>query len=945
MADALALTIQSGRITRLQAGDRLLVQEGAAGGLDVDAAGLLELGASVATSITIGSGGAGGVMTTVAGDLTVTGNEIVNGTTIFNGATMQIGDALTDTLEIRSVTINNSLAGAGVSLLFDGTVATHLLSHQAEAGAGAGGEIGILGQTGGTGDGAGGIASIVGGTGGVTNGVGGVASIQGGAGAGSGADGAINIGTASGDAINSGLQTTRWTHTGIIDITQASVLSGTVRVIEALELSSTGTGAETASIIVGNASPDGQVALGLAGSLFLDGTNGAGYIKTDDTTAWSLLSSGAGNTLNQAYVAGNTIAVEVADGPVAISNSEGVTDALTVTRSFVGAGRGLFIDMGSATATTGIGLEIATGATATGDAQFINNAGSGAAFTVQDGGSDVFDISGAGAITVGPTAGQSYTLDVSNAGVISLDAATGAINVTTTSGTTAGAVTISSVGNAGLAQSGIVSVFTDAANATATGADVRVGTTNSVAGGTPGGVQIRAGEAFTDVTDGGIDIISEVPTTGDGSNIQIRTRNVGVAGSIGDILVYTEGSNGATIGGITIQATGAVASASTGVVKIEGVTLDLDGETVNIDSLVGGVSIDAATASNFTVTTGQLDIATVTSGDVVVSTTTAGDILLNSAAEIDLTSAGILDINSTGAVTIDGSAGIAIEMATASTFNVTTGALTLSTTTSGDLTLSTTTAGDILLNSAAEIDLTSAGILDINSTGAVTIDGSAGIAIEMATASSFNVTTGNLTLSTTTSGDVTISTTTAGDIDLSSAVDISFAARGQAAFEFNDAVELTYDGTATSVIGALNELFAGVGDDRASFTSTSGPILAQSQVVAISTTGTIILADADGAGTLEQPVGLVLAAVGAAAAVTVVTSGEVTVPDAAFTGSVPTTGGSGVPVYMSTTPGLMSLTAPASGGDTVAQIGIVSFAAVGVNTTRVVVGINVGIAL
>ena len=110
---SLALVVNSGQVERVGATtspEILEVRAGAGAGLDVVAAGVLEIGITTATSITIGSGGAGGVMTTVAGDLTVSGNEIVVGTTTFQGNT-QIGDAKTDTLEVQASIINSTAAG------------------------------------------------------------------------------------------------------------------------------------------------------------------------------------------------------------------------------------------------------------------------------------------------------------------------------------------------------------------------------------------------------------------------------------------------------------------------------------------------------------------------------------------------------------------------------------------------------------------------------------------------------------------------------------------------------------------------------------------------------------------------------------------------------------------------------------------------------------------
>lgn len=80
-----------------------------------------------------------------------------------------------------------------------------------------------------------------------------------------------------------------------------------------------------------------------------------------DTGAWTSLSTGTA-TLQSAYAAGNTIAATAAR-PIAFSNAVDATDLLTLTRTFAGAGRGLFVSMGPTTTGNGIAVSMATGAT------------------------------------------------------------------------------------------------------------------------------------------------------------------------------------------------------------------------------------------------------------------------------------------------------------------------------------------------------------------------------------------------------------------------------------------------------------------------------------------------------------------------------------------------------------------------------------------------------
>ena len=119
--------------------------------------------------------------------------------------------------------------------------------------------------------------------------------------------------------------------------------------------------------------------------------------------AWQAAGSA---TLQTAYNNGNTISILT--NPVSISNSTDTANCLNISRTFAGAGTGLNLSMGAST--TGIGINVLTNATATGDAAFINNVGSGAAFTVQDNSIDIFDISATGAITMTPAAAFALTM-------------------------------------------------------------------------------------------------------------------------------------------------------------------------------------------------------------------------------------------------------------------------------------------------------------------------------------------------------------------------------------------------------------------------------------------------------------------------------------------------------------------------------------------------------
>ncbi len=95
----------------------------AALGLDAETTGTLAIGTANATAITIGSGGAGGVVTTVAGDLTVTGTTTLNATVQTTGGSVTFGDGDGDTIQLGGddtgagpdvVNIGQQSSGGGV---------------------------------------------------------------------------------------------------------------------------------------------------------------------------------------------------------------------------------------------------------------------------------------------------------------------------------------------------------------------------------------------------------------------------------------------------------------------------------------------------------------------------------------------------------------------------------------------------------------------------------------------------------------------------------------------------------------------------------------------------------------------------------------------------------------------------------------------------------------
>lgn len=187
--------------------------------------------------------------------------------------------------------------------------------------------------------------------------------------------------------------------------------------------------------------------------------------------------SGGAGTMQATYETGNTIDVTSAYGIFDIENSTN-TDTTTVLKvhrapTSSTAGIGLEIDMGANT--TGVGASII--AAGSGDALLVNNTGPGDAIDIQDGGSSVLQITGAGALNLTPTSGQNAVVTAAGAGVVDINSgnavqidAAAASNFTvaganlTLSTTTSGAILLTSAGAITASAGAASSISTTAGN-------------------------------------------------------------------------------------------------------------------------------------------------------------------------------------------------------------------------------------------------------------------------------------------------------------------------------------------------------------------------------------------------------------------------------------------------------------------------------------------------
>ena len=375
-----------------------------------------------------------------------------------------------------------------------------------------------------------------------------------------------------------------------------------------------------------------------------------------------------------------------------------------------------------------------------------------------------------------------------------------------------------------------------------------------------------------------------------------------------------------------------------------GANLDID-VTGTYDMLASSTfSIDGTGASNVTATSGDLTVSTATSGDLV------------------LTSVATLDINSV-ACTLDATGGLTAALS---------GGASSITSTAQNLTIGTATSGELKLDAVALLNIDAGANLDVDVTGSVDILASTTFSIDGTGASNVTATSGNLTLSTATSGDVDISAV--GDVDMDGVniqADATAALSLQGATSSDLTMAANVASTQTLTIAASNAEGANVanldvdadgsiaidsvGDTtigaaaNSNLTVSAGTTTAHTgQVQIISAfpqlvkrvkadsaglaAGDVIFFNHDGTDGLVADKadadaiatgrfgGVALETKGAGAETLIALSGVVKVVTCTDTISLASDRGN--PVYISTTAGKVSKTAPTGAGDVVYQVGI-----------------------
>ena len=575
-----------------------------------------------------------------------------------------------------------------------------------------------------------------------------------------------------------------------------------------LQIESTGSGANAAGFFTGTSNPD-TVVTADAGSIFLrdTGTGAEAYLNTStgSGTSWTVINVGAGgDTLQTAYIAGNTITTSGAEGDV----------TFTGTEDFIVTLSDMLVDT---TASISLDADAASNFT-------VDSAG----LTLSTTTSGTVAVSSAGILDLDAT--TTATLDTANAG----DASGNDITVTagsSTAGTNAGASIILTPGDGfTTGAAGSVDILSPADEDEAVLTLTSTGTSGDsiqmfVGDNDPSGsVTGLAGSLFFRDTGAGGELYLNQST---GSGTAWTALSTGGAVTLQN--AYVNGNTITTSGGegdVTFTGT------EDFIVTLSDMLVDT----------TAGISLDADAASNFTVDGGALTLSTTTSGSVLVDG--IGGVEINSSGgALDLgndANTGAINVgtgaaartitlgNSTGATGIVANVGTG-EFAINSTVGEADPVVTLTTTgTGGDsaemfvgdsdpngsvtglagslFMRDTATGGELYINNStgsgtvwlevattADVDAITLQQAYVNGNTIVTsgaegnfdVSGTEAISLDASSASNFTVDSAALSLGTTTSGAVSV--LSAGILDLDAATALSLNSSGGAINVGNDA--------------------------------------------------------------------------------------------------------------------------------------------------------------
>ena len=561
---------------------------------------------------------------------------------------------------------------------------------------------------------------------------------------------------------------------------------------------------------------EGDVVIGGTEKLQVTATNGVEISNTldlngamdADVTSYDVNASGAytvvaGAASSIATSAGD-LTLDAQAASLILDSGEAAADAVRIVASDLAGG--IDIDAG----TGGIALDstgaISLAAAAASDFTVAGN------LTLETTGAGITDVKSAAEVQV-----TTLLLDVNASGAVEVDAAaashfTVAGAALTLSTTTSGNLVLNAAGNI---DADAVQVTVDATNMVSI--DAGAASNFTVSSGdltlkaTASSVVIEGGEAVADAVwvkashaAGGVDI--DAGTGG----ITLDTTGALSLDSTGTASNLTLAANDAGTATLTIAAS----NSGAGVADLD---IDADG-AVTIDG--ASFSVDGTSASNMTVTGGNLTVSTVTSGVLAVS------------------AAGNLDMDAGGTVTLDSSGGtISIgSNADAYGINIGTGAA-----------ARTITVGNTTGATALDVNLGTGGMtVDTESGGAISLDA-------VGAASNFTVDGAALTLSTVTSGNLVLASAAAVDMD--AATDVTVDAGGLISLDAATSSNFTVTGAGQNLTLAaagggaqrLNLGSAGTGADAVRVNASAGgiDIDAAAGGITVDTTGVLSLDGGD----------------------------------------------------------------------------------------------------
>lgn len=233
----------------------------------------------------------------------------------------------------------------------------------------------------------------------------------------------------------------------------------------------------------------------------------------------------------------------------------------------------------------------------------------------------------------------------------------------------------------------------------------------------------------------------------------------------------------------------------------------------------------------------------------------------------------------------------------------------------GTLTLQTAyEGGNTVTTAAVDGDLTFTGTEDLVVSLADVLVDVTTISLDATAASNFTVDGAALTLSTTTSGRISIAS--ADDVE------ITFGTNDSTAMVVDDGSSnfLTFDSTTGDLAVEVNQFLDLVGRG-AGVSLTAATTISVGNLLVVNTSGQAILGDSDGAeDELAYVVGVAATAATSTNPVRVFTTPGSLVP--VLFGAAPSSSDNGNVVFLSSTPGVATLTAPTDSGNIIYKIGI-----------------------